>query len=108
MYIRVMGGSKTVLPHQWTEEIILSVMSSAPIDATAPPGDGAKLTVVTVLSGTTVLVPLGTQIRMTGGDILGSHSVKVEPGAGPEIEIQAIPILGSVKIRSPKPSEPFR
>jgi hypothetical protein len=108
MYIRFLGGSKTVLPDQWTEEIIFSVMSGAAIDATAQPGDGAKLTVVTALSGTTVLVPPGARIRVTGGDILGSHSVKVEPGAGPEIEIQAIPILGSVKVRSPKPPDPFR
>ena len=108
MYIRVMGGGKTALPDQWTEEMVFSVMSGAPIDATAQPGDGAKLTVVSVLSGTTVLVPPGAQLRMTGGDILGSHSVKVEPGVGPEIEIQAIPILGSVKVRSPKPPDPFR
>lgn len=108
MYIRVLGGSETVLPDQWTEEIIFSVVSGASVDATAPPADGAKLTVVSFLSGTKVLVPPGSEVRFTGGDILGSHSVKVEPGAGPKIEIQAIPILGSVKVRSPKPPDPFR
>ncbi len=109
MYIHFVGGRKTVLPAQWTEEISISVMSGARIDATAAPGAGAKLTIVSVLSGTTVLVPPGAQIRLTGGDVLGSHSLKVEPGVGgPAIEIQAVPVLGSIKIRSPKPADPFR
>ena len=108
MYIRVFGGGVTVLPEGWTDETVLSVMSGAPIDATATPGDRARLTVISIFAGTKVVVPLGARIRLSGGDVLGSHSVKVEPGHGPEIEVQAIPIMGSVKVRTPRPVEPFR
>jgi hypothetical protein len=66
-----------------------------------PPGDGAKLTIFSFLSSTTVIVPKGCQVQMSGGDVLGSHSVHVEPSEdGPLIEIRAIPVLGSIKIRS--------
>ena len=79
----------------------MSVMSDTRLDVTAEPGDGAKLTVVSILCRTTVLVPSGTRVQLSGGDILGSHRVDVEPSLdGPLIEIQAIPVLGSIKIRS--------
>ena len=102
MYIQVFGRHKTALPPGWGEEICLSVMSDTRVDATADQGDGAKLTVVSILCDTTVLVPPGARVQLSGGDILGSHRVDVEASVdGPLIKIQAIPVLGSVKIRSP-------
>lgn len=101
MYIQVLGSRRTVLPSGWGEETSLSVVSSARIDATAAPGEGATLTVITFLSSATVFVPVGARIQLSGGDILGSHSVDVEPSPdGPSITIQAYPVLGSIKIRS--------
>jgi hypothetical protein len=48
-----------------------------------------------------VLVPPGSTVYLSGGDILGSHRVEVEPTAdGPSIKIQAVPVLGSIKIRA--------
>ena len=77
------------------------MMSGSRVDATAEPGDDAKLTVVSVLCGTTVLVPQGTRVQLSGGDVLGSHRIDVEPSeAGPELKLQLIPVLGSIKVRS--------
>ena len=79
----------------------MSVMSDTRINATAEQGPDAKLTVVAVLCDTTVLVPPGSNVQLSGGDILGSHRVEVEPTAdGPSIKIQAVPVLGSIKIRA--------
>ena len=74
-------------------------MSDTRLDATAEPGDDAKLTVVSILCGTKVLVPQGTRVQLSGGDIFGSHRVDVEPSAdGPLMKIQAVPVLGHIKI----------
>ena len=79
----------------------MSVMGDTRIDATAEQGTDAKLTVVAVLCDTTVLVPPGSNVQLSGGDILGSHRVEVEPTPdGPSIKIQAVPVLGSIKIRA--------
>ena len=79
----------------------MSVMGDTRIDATAEQGTDAKLTVVAVLCDTTVLLPPGSNVQLSGGDILGSHRVEVEPTTdGPSIKIQAVPVLGSIKIRA--------
>jgi len=101
VYIQVFGRHKPALPAGWGKEFSLSVMSGSRVDATAEPGDDAKLTVVSVLCGTTVLVPQGTRVQLSGGDVLGSHRIDVEPSeAGPELKLQLIPVLGSIKVRS--------
>jgi hypothetical protein len=101
MYIQVFGRHEPVLPPGWGEEVSVSVMGDTRIDATAEQGADAKLTVVAVLCDATVLVPPGSTVHLSGGDILGSHRVEVEPTAdGPLIKIQAVPVLGSIKIRA--------
>lgn len=101
MYIQVFGRHKPVLPPGWGEEISLSVMSTTRLDATAEPGDDGKLTVVSLLCGTTVLVPPGTRVQLSGGDVLGSHRIDVEPSeSGPLLKLQLIPVLGNIKVRA--------
>jgi hypothetical protein len=102
MYIHFLGsGGNTELSAGWSDEASVSALSSTRIDATAPPADDAKLTVISVLCTTTVLVAPGSKVTLSGGDILGSHSVNVDPrDDGPAVHIQAIPILGSIKIKT--------
>ena len=78
----------------------ISIFGSTRIDATAAPGEGAQLTVVTFFGSANVLVPPGCSIQLSGGDFFGSQSVEVEPApGGPLIRLRAIPILGSIKVR---------
>ena len=101
MYIQVFGNRKPALPPGWGNEISVSLMSGTRLDATAEPAEDAKLTVVSILCGTKVLVPEGTRVELSGGDILGSHRVDVELRVdGPLMRIQAIPVLGSIKIQA--------
>ena len=65
------------------------------------PGDNAKLTVESILCGTMVLVPPGTRVQLSGGDILGSHRIDVEPSeARPVLKVQLIAVLGRISLRS--------
>ncbi len=101
MYIHFIGKGETVLPPEWGNEVIISVLGPTRIDATAPSDEGAKLTVVTILCGATIVVPPSARIELSGGDVLGSHSVDVDPAEdGTLLRIQAIPVLGSIKIES--------
>jgi hypothetical protein len=102
MFIHFLGsGGKTKLVAGWNDEISLSALSPTRIDATAPTTDGAKLTVISILCTTTVSVAPGSRITLSGGDILGSHSIDVdEREDGPAVHVQAIPVLGTIKIRS--------
>ncbi|MDH3683194.1 MAG: hypothetical protein OEV40_24990 [Acidimicrobiia bacterium] len=101
MYLNFMGKGDHVLPAGWGNETVISVLGSARIDATAPSEPGAKLTVVTAMCGATVVVPPGARVELSGGDILGSHAVDIDPDVdGPAMRIEAIPVLGSIKIES--------
>ena len=102
MYIHFLGsGGRTDLPAGWSDETSISALSPTHIDATSSPAEGAKLNVISIMCATTVLVPAGSRITLSGGDVLGGHSVDVEPSDdGPEIRVQAIPVLGRVKIKS--------
>ena len=101
MFFQVFGSRAPALPQGWNSDTLISVLSSGKVDASAPPGDGAKLTIYSFLGSTTVLVPPGCRVQMSGGDVLGSHSVRIDPEAdGPQIEIRAIPVLASIKVRS--------
>jgi hypothetical protein len=102
MYIHFLGsGGNTELPAGWSDETSVSALSPTRIDATTSPAHGAELNVISIMCATTILVPTGSRITLSGGDILGSHSIDVEPRAdGPEILIQAIPVLGRIKITS--------
>jgi hypothetical protein len=62
------------------------------------------------LGSVEIFVPDGVEVRLTGKAILGEKSSTVRqlpaPGA-PVIEIRAIAVLGSVKVRSARRSEPI-
>ena len=101
MFVQLFGSRAPTLPTGWSDETLVSVVSSGKVDASVPPGGGARLSIFSLLSSTTVIVPKGCQVQMSGGDVLGSHSVRVDPSQdGPLITIRAIPVLGSIKVRS--------
>jgi hypothetical protein len=101
MYFQFLGSGTATLSAGWGEEKTLALISSGRIDATAIPGEGAKLQVISILSSTTVTVPPGSRVQLSGGDVVGRHSVNVESKPdGPLIMIRAIPVLSGIKIRS--------
>jgi hypothetical protein len=101
MNIQFFSTRQTVLPPGWIKEWSISIFGSTRIDASAPPGEDAKLSVITFFGSAGVSVPPGCSIRLSGADFFGSQSVEVEPApGGPLIQLRAIPILGSIKVRA--------
>lgn len=95
MYVRVFGRHELELPPAWGGEVSVSVMGRTRIDATAEQGADAKLTVVAVLCDAEVLVPPGSTVYLSDGDILGSHRVEVESTVdGPSINTPGGPSVG--------------
>jgi hypothetical protein len=100
MSIQVIASGTTKLGTNWVDESHTAILSSGTVDATARPGEGAKLSVVSIASSPTVVVAPGTQVELTGWSLLGSRKVATAPpGDGPLIEIKAITILGSIRVK---------
>jgi hypothetical protein len=100
MGIKVLTSGTTKLGTGWVNESHTEILSSGTLDATAAPGKGPRLTVISVVSSLTVVAARGSQISLTGWSLLGSRKVAATPlGDGPQIEVRAITILGSVRVK---------
>ncbi len=75
--VAVFGGREIVLPAGWTEQRLISILGGAEVDATATPGEEAKLTFLSFLGGARVRVPDGSRVTIGGFSFLGGRSVKV-------------------------------
>ena len=101
MYFQFLGSGTATLPAGWGEEKTLALISSGRIDATAIPLKIAIEDAFVEKSASKVTVPPGSRVQLSGGDVLGRHSVDVESKPdGPLIMIRAIPLLSGIKIRS--------
>jgi hypothetical protein len=97
--VAVFGGRKITLPAGWTEQTLITAFGGASVDATASPGDGATLKIVTILGGAEVFVPEGARVSVGGIALLGGRHVEVPSREdGPEIRLTAYSILGGLKV----------
>ncbi len=97
--VAVFGGRKVTLPIGWTNQTLVAVFGGASVDATASPGDGATLKIVTILGGAEVFVPEGARVTVGGLAFLGGRHVEVPSRAeGPEIRLRAYTVLGGLKV----------
>ena len=60
--------------------------------------DGVMVRVRAVLGEVEVRVPVGSRVELTGMTVLGDRSVGVAPGAGPVVHLDALALLGSVRV----------
>ena len=58
----------------------------------------ATVTTVAVLGSTTVRVPPGSHVALSGFTLLGGRQVEVAPGDGPQVAIRAYTLLGGIKV----------
>lgn len=68
---------------------------------------GVQINAQAVLGNVDVVVPSNARVRMTGFPLLGSLSPTREPGPvdGPQVEVKALALLGSVTIHRAEPEE---
>jgi hypothetical protein len=99
--IAIFGGRRVKLPVGWTKQRLVAIFGGAQVDATAAPGEGATLGLVTILGGAEVTVPAGAPVTASGVALLGGRSIDVDSMEdGPEIRLKAYTVLGGVRVKN--------
>jgi hypothetical protein len=99
--VAILAGRKITLPAGWTKQRLVAIFGGAHVDATAAPGEGAALRVVTILGGAEIVVRQGARVTIGGLALLGGRSVEVSSKEdGPEIRITAYTVLGGLRVRA--------
>jgi hypothetical protein len=106
--VAVIGGARR--RDQWllaTETQVVSVLGHTMLDLRqvechAPE---VEITILSALGGVTILVPDGTEVRLSGATYLGSSDSSVAPAARPDgmprLIVTATTVLGRVRVVSP-------
>jgi hypothetical protein len=99
--VAIFGGfEKRPFAPGWTKETLVSVFGGGELDLTqSPPGDGAKLTAITLFGGIELLVAPGTAVALSGFSLFGGRSVDVTQGDGPRFDFKAIAIFGGIEVK---------
>jgi hypothetical protein len=98
--VAIFAGRKITLPTGWRKQRLVAILGGAQVDATAAPGEGAVLRLLTILGGAEVTVPDGARVTVGGLAILGGRSVEVSSSPdGPEIRLVAYTVLGGLRVR---------
>lgn len=98
MDFALIGERQRTLSQGWVNESLFSVLGGTRIEAISPLSPDACITVATVVGGTVIRVPPGSRVRLQGFTLLGSRTVAVRPGDGPEIVVRASSVAGSVTV----------
>ena len=101
MNVAIFGRfGKRLLAPGWKRETAFAALGGADFDLSdAPPGEGARLTVIVIFGGISVQLASGTRVTLHGFSLLGSREALVKPGDGPELTITAVAIFGGVRIK---------
>jgi hypothetical protein len=113
--LAVMGGAKR--RGRWRLDgqfFAISVMGGCTLDLRQAEivGDNAGINLVTVMGGCEIIVSEGVDVQLSGISVMGGKradiaDVPIRPGT-PAIQVRAVSVMGSVKVRSAPPPEPSR
>jgi hypothetical protein len=97
--VAVFSGRKLRLADGWWKQTLVTVFGGADVDGSAEPGEGARLTIVTVLGGARVVVPAGARLKVGGFGFLGGRKIDVHSKPdGPKIRLRAFAVLGGIDV----------
>ena len=104
MNISVLGGfGNRMLAPGWTRETALALFGGGDFNLTGvTPGEDAQLTAIAIFGGIDIIVDQGTQITMSGFNLLGGRAVTVEAGDGPHVAVRAVAIFGGIEVKPPE------
>lgn len=103
--VSVMGGNERAEDVARDETVILDVMGGSDLDlrgASFPAGE-ATVTAIAVMGGSTIWVPEGARVELSGFALMGGNSNRVPKAAaasGPLIRVKAWSLMGGVDVRS--------
>lgn len=102
MNLVIFGGlNRRPFPPGWTTETVITIFGGGTLDlSSSQPGEDARLTVVTILGGATILVAPGTKVSVSGFSLFGGREVKVsQVGDGPVIKMSLWVFLGGIEVK---------
>ena len=103
--VSVMGGNERAEDVARDETVIVDVMGGSDLDlrgASFPAGEAA-VTAIAIMGGSTIWVPEGARVELSGLALMGGNSNRVAKDAassGPIIRVQAWSLFGGVDVRS--------
>jgi hypothetical protein len=103
--VSVMGGNERAEEVAHDETVIVDVMSGSDLDlrrASFPAGE-ANVTAIAVMGGSTIWVPEGARVELSGFALMGGNSNRVSAAttsSGPLIRIKAWSLMGGIDVRS--------
>jgi hypothetical protein len=103
--VSVMGGNERAEDVATDETVIVDFMGGSDLDlraASFPDGD-ASVTAIAVMGGSTIWVPEGARVELTGFALMGGNSNRVPKSAsssGPLIRIKAWSLMGGIDVKS--------
>jgi hypothetical protein len=103
--VSVMGGNERAEEVAHDETVIVDVMGGSDLDlrrASFPAGE-ANVTAIAVMGGSTIWVPEGARVELSGFALMGGNSNRVSAAttsSGPLIRIKAWSLMGGIDVRS--------
>jgi hypothetical protein len=103
--VSVMGGNERAEDVATDETVIVDFMGGSDLDlraASFPDGD-ASVTAIAVMGGSTIWVPEGARVELTGFALMGGNSNRVPKSpssSGPLIRIKAWSLMGGIDVKS--------
>lgn len=103
--VSVMGGNERAEDVAPDETVIVDVMGGSDLDlrgASFPAGE-ATVTAIAVMGGSTIWVPEGARVELSGFALMGGNSnrvPKVATSSGPLIRVKAWSLMGGIDVRS--------
>ena len=103
--VSVMGGNERAVDVAHDETMIVDFMGGSDLDlraASFPDGE-ATVTAIAVMGGSTIWVPEGARVELSGFALMGGNSNRVSASTsatGPIIRVKAWSLMGGVDVRS--------
>jgi hypothetical protein len=103
--VSVMGGNERAEDVAHDETVIVDVMGGSDLDlrgASFPAGE-ANVTAIAVMGGSTIWVPEGARVELSGFALMGGNSNRVlaaGSNSGPLIRVKAWSLMGGIDVRS--------
>ena len=103
--VSVLGGNERAEDVAQDETVVLDVMGGSDLDlrgASFPAGE-ATVTAIAIMGGSTIWVPEGARVELSGFALMGGNSNRVPKAAaasGPLVRVKAWSLMGGVDVRS--------
>ena len=103
--VSVLGGNERAEDVASDGTVIVDVMGGSDLDLRAAsfPAGEATVTAIAVMGGSTIWVPEGARVQLSGFALMGGNSNRVPTAptnSGPLIRIKAWSLMGGVDVRS--------